>query len=52
MVAWRMGMAQCAAFVAGLDDVTRAKVAASALRRLGEPVAPLVRSMIVIAARC
>lgn len=51
LVAWRMGLAQHAPFVAALDsDAERATVHAEAAGRLGTDWPPLERSMIVIAA--
>jgi hypothetical protein len=50
LVAWRLGMAQFAPFMAGLDAATRARVIATAERDLaGAP--PLRRSIIVFAGR-
>ncbi len=51
LVAWRLGMAQHAPFVAALDsDGERAALAADASARLGAGWPPLKRSMIVIRA--
>jgi hypothetical protein len=47
LVAWRMGMAQLAPFVAQLDDAARAALEARARQLLGTPP-PLVRSIIII----
>ena len=49
LVAWRMGMAQVAPFLAARSAVERARVQARALELLGDPEV-LVRRMIVIAA--
>lgn len=50
LVAWRLGMAQHAPFLAGLPPQEREVIAADARARLGSPVEPLVRSILVIAA--
>jgi hypothetical protein len=50
MVAWRMGLAHCAAFVAGLDSKRRERVIARALDLLGPNPVPIVRRVILIAA--
>jgi SAM-dependent methyltransferase len=50
MVAWRMGLAHCAAFVAALDSQQRARVVARAIELLGPDPIPLVRSVIFLAA--
>jgi SAM-dependent methyltransferase len=50
LVAWRLGMANHAPFVAGLGLHERAAVVAEAVAALGQPVAPLVRSIIVMSA--
>jgi SAM-dependent methyltransferase len=47
LVAWRLGMAQVASFVAALDDDAREALVADALGRLGAPP-PLVRRCIVV----
>ena len=44
-------MAQCASFVAGLDDEHRQQVSARALELLGADHDPLVRRVIFIVAR-
>ena len=49
LIAWRLGMAQHAPFVATLDHATRAHLVADARQRLGASP-PLERSMIVIVA--
>jgi ubiquinone/menaquinone biosynthesis C-methylase UbiE len=49
LVRWRLGMAQVATFLAGLDERGRAAVADDALERLGEDPPVLVRSSIMIA---
>ena len=49
LVAWRLGMAQHAPFVAGLSPDDRALVAAEAEARLGD-TPPLVRSILVLGA--
>jgi SAM-dependent methyltransferase len=50
MVAWRLGMAAVAPFVASLSPEERARLEARALERLGEPEV-LVRRMVVLRAR-
>jgi SAM-dependent methyltransferase len=50
LVAWRLGMAQVAPFVADLDAADRARLVADALDRLGADPPPLVRRVIVITA--
>jgi len=49
LVAWRLGMAQHAPFVASLSSTDRGGLVADALARLGD-APPLVRSVIVLAA--
>ena len=49
LVAWRLGLAQHAPFVAGLAPADQAAVTADALARLG-PAPPLTRSILVISA--
>jgi SAM-dependent methyltransferase len=51
LVAWRLGMAQLAGFVARLAPADRADLEADALARLGPAPPPLVRSCITIAWR-
>lgn len=51
LVAWRLGMAQVAPFVATLPAGCRDELEARALELLGPDPEPLVRRMIVIAAR-
>jgi ubiquinone/menaquinone biosynthesis C-methylase UbiE len=51
LVAWRLGMANIAPFVAGLSLPQRHALAADAVARLGADAPPLVRSMIVLTAR-
>jgi SAM-dependent methyltransferase len=51
-VAWRLGMAQYASFVAALTDATRQQIVGDALQALGDDPPPLVRSMMVIAMSC
>jgi hypothetical protein len=48
LVAWRLGMAQVAPFVAGLGPTGRQELEADVLDRLGPSPPELVRSMIVI----
>jgi ubiquinone/menaquinone biosynthesis C-methylase UbiE len=48
LVAWRMGMAQFAPFLATLDDHRRQDVAEAALGLLPDDVPPLVRSIVVL----
>jgi SAM-dependent methyltransferase len=50
LVAWRLGMAQHAPFVAGLSAAALAAVVDDALARLGPSPPTLVRSVLVIAA--
>ena len=50
MVAWRMGLAQSAAFSADLDRVGREQVVARAIELLGPDPAPIVRDVIFVAA--
>jgi len=50
MVAWRMGLAQSAAFVASLDPGVQESVGRRALELLGTNPAPIVRRVIFIAA--
>jgi SAM-dependent methyltransferase len=50
MIAWRMGLAQCAGFVAALDDDHRSRVVARALELLGPDPVPIVRRVIFLAA--
>lgn len=51
LVAWRMGLAQHAPFVASLGSEERASVVADAIAQLGEGWPPLVRSIILVRAR-
>ena len=48
MVAWRLGMAQVATFVGGLDAAERADLIADATARLGSAAPMLVRSIVVL----
>jgi SAM-dependent methyltransferase len=50
LVAWRLGMAQHAPFAASLTAAARRRVVADATARLGNPVPPLVRSILVLTA--
>jgi len=50
LVAWRLGMAQHAPFAASLAETERRRVVAEATAQLGNPVPPLVRSILVSAA--
>jgi hypothetical protein len=50
MVAWRMGMAQAAPFVAELDVATRARAIKRAIELLGPNPEPIVRRVIFLAA--
>lgn len=50
LVAWRLGMAQHAPFVARLSSNERAAVAAEAVALLGDEGPPLVRSILVLTA--
>jgi len=49
LVAWRLGMAQVATFVAGLAPAERDELSADAVERLGADAPMLVRSIIVLA---
>ena len=49
MVAWRMGLAQCAAFVGALDRDSRERVSARAIQLLGLDPTPIVRRVIFVA---
>ncbi|MET0902005.1 MAG: class I SAM-dependent methyltransferase [Acidimicrobiales bacterium] len=51
LVAWRMGMAQVAPFIASLSKPARRRVEARALDLLGPHPEPLVRRMIILTAR-
>jgi SAM-dependent methyltransferase len=51
LVRWRLGMAQAAPFVGGLDDQERDALARRAVELLGPDPEPLVRSVIFIVAR-
>jgi SAM-dependent methyltransferase len=50
LVAWRLGMAQSAPFVASLDPGARAEISARGLEVLGGDPPPLVRRVIFLAA--
>lgn len=50
LVAWRLGLAQHAPFLAGLAPADREAVTADAVARLGGAVSPLVRSLLVLSA--
>lgn len=50
LIAWRLGLAQHAPFVATLSQDERDAIVVDALARLGEVPPPLVRSVIVLAA--
>jgi SAM-dependent methyltransferase len=50
LVAWRLGMAQLAPFVATLDPPDRTRLARVALDRLGPDPPPLVRRILVLTA--
>jgi SAM-dependent methyltransferase len=50
LVAWRLGMAHHAPFVAGLAPAEQERVTTDALARLGDDVPPLVRSILVLRA--
>ena len=50
LIAWRLGMAQHAPFVRGLSAGQRGTVVEAALAGLGDPVPPLVRSILVVGA--
>ena len=49
-MAWRLGMAQLAPFVATLDPPERTRLAQVALDRLGPHPPPLVRRILVLTA--
>ena len=51
LVSWRLGMAQCAPFVAGLDAKARSGLRSRALELLGSDFAPLRRSVVVVTVR-
>lgn len=51
LVAWRLGMAHIAPFVAALPACDQEAVAADALDRLGDDWPPLVRSILITTAR-
>ena len=51
LVAWRLGMAQTAPFVAGLTDASRRDLVARGVELLGPDPEPLVRRVIVLTAR-
>lgn len=51
LVAWRLGMAQVAPFMAALPEAARERVQARALDLLGEDPEPLVRRIIILVAR-
>jgi ubiquinone/menaquinone biosynthesis C-methylase UbiE len=51
-VAWRLGMAQHAPFVASLTKHHREQAMRDALRALGNDPPPLVRSMMIVTVRC
>ncbi len=51
LVAWRLGMANVAPFVATLPEGTRLRVQARALHLLGPHPEPLVRRMVILTAR-
>lgn len=50
MVAWRLGLAHCATFVAALDTTARARLVERALEALGSDPPLLVRRVIFLAA--
>jgi SAM-dependent methyltransferase len=50
MVAWRLGLAQCAGFVAALDPAARDRIVERAVEELGADPEPLVRRVIFLAA--
>lgn len=50
LVAWRLGMAQHAPFVAGLSANQREELATDAVALLGPEAPPLVRSILIVAA--
>ena len=52
MVAWRLGMAQHAPFVAALGPLARRSVVDEVLGRLGPACPPLVRSVVVVTVPC
>jgi SAM-dependent methyltransferase len=51
LVAWRLGMAQVAAFMARLDDSERAELQAEAVRRMGPSPPTLRRSFVTLSWR-
>ena len=51
LVAWRLGMAQIAPFMAGRREETRQQVVARSLELLGPSPGPLVRRIVVLVAR-
>jgi SAM-dependent methyltransferase len=51
MVAWRLGLAQSAAFVAALDAAARERLVRRSLELLGADPPPVVRRVIFLAAR-
>jgi len=50
MVAWRLGLAQSAGFVAALDPTVRRRLGERALELLGPEPPPVVRRVIFLAA--
>jgi ubiquinone/menaquinone biosynthesis C-methylase UbiE len=48
---WRLGMAQHAAFLAGLDPAERAAIRTAAIQRIGSDPAPLGVDMLVLSGR-
>ena len=52
LVAWRLGMAQHAPFVATLSAPQRRTVVRDAVDRLGPDPPPLVRSIVIVTIRC
>jgi SAM-dependent methyltransferase len=50
MVAWRLGLAQCAPFMATLDDAARVDVGARAIELLGPTPPKITRRVIFLAA--
>jgi SAM-dependent methyltransferase len=50
MVAWRLGLAQCAGFVEALEPADRARVVERAVEVLGPDPSPVVRRVIFLAA--
>jgi hypothetical protein len=50
MVAWRLGLAQCAPFVAAIDAERRSQLVARSLELLGPDPTPIVRRVIFLAA--